>query len=53
MESGFKYGGKYCCKQKNRLHHPLRDAILHDLLIHSSMTPGHKRTHDLKISEAQ
>jgi hypothetical protein len=39
--------------KKPRLHHPLRDAILHDLLIHSSMTPGHERTHDLKTSEAQ
>jgi hypothetical protein len=40
-------------RKKNRLHYPLSDAILHDLLIHSSMTPGHERTHDLKTNGAQ
>jgi hypothetical protein len=40
-------------RKEIRLLCPLHDAILHDLLTHSSMTPKHKRTHDLKSSGAQ
>lgn len=44
MEIGSKYGGKYSWKHKKLLYRPRSDAILHDLLIHSSMTLGHNRS---------